>query len=112
MLVSSGNLFEQARGDRRQEIATVLVNGPNLRIERIISLGQESAPGFWYDQPWAECVALLAGSAGMRFEGETGVRALAPGDYFLIPAHRKHRVEWTSKDTPAIWLAVHFPDFE
>jgi cupin 2 domain-containing protein len=35
---------------------------------------------------------------------------LSEGDYILIPARVKHRVEWTSKDHATIWLAVHYPE--
>jgi cupin 2 domain-containing protein len=73
-------------------------------------MGQEIPPGFWYDQPWAEWVVVLAGSAGLRFEGEAEVKVLSEGDYILIPARVKHRVEWTSKDHATIWLAVHYPE--
>jgi cupin 2 domain-containing protein len=52
---------------------------------------------------------VLAGSAGLRFEGEADVKVLSEGDYILIPARVKHRVEWTDKDHATIWLAVHFP---
>jgi cupin 2 domain-containing protein len=110
MLASSANLFEGSQGDVRQEIVTGLLDTPNLKIERIVSLGQCSPPRFWYDQPWAEWVLVLAGSAGLCFEGETEVRVLSPGDYVLIPAHLKHRVEWTNQDHATIWLAVHYPE--
>ncbi len=30
------------------------------------------------------------------------------GDFINIPAHKKHRVEWTTPDEPTIWLAVRF----
>jgi cupin 2 domain-containing protein len=106
--LASGNLFEPAQGDVRQEIVTRLFDTPNLKIERIVSLGQQSPPGFWYDQPWAEWIVVLAGAGGLRFEGETEVRVLSPGDYVLIPARAKHRVEWTAKDYATIWLAVHY----
>ena len=53
---------------------------------------------------------VLAGSAGLRFEGEADVKVLSEGDYILIPARVKHRVEWTSKDHATIWLAVHYPE--
>ena len=110
MLTSFGNLFEDAQGDVRQEIVTGLVDTPNLKIERIVSMGQCSPPEFWYDQPWAEWVVLLSGSAGLRFDGEANVRVLAPGDYVLIPARTKHRVEWTNQDHATIWLAIHYPE--
>jgi cupin 2 domain-containing protein len=112
MPASFGNLFHAAPGDKRQEIVTSLVDLPNLKIERIVSLGQKSPPGFWYDQPWAEWVVVLAGSAGLRFEDEAEVKALSEGDHILIPARVKHRVEWTAKDHATIWLAVHYPETE
>ena len=30
------------------------------------------------------------------------------GDYINIPAHKKHRVEWTDPKEETIWLAVHY----
>ena len=59
MLASFGNLFDAVPGDRRQEVVTSLLDTPNLKIERIASMGQRSPPGFWYDQPWAEWVIVL-----------------------------------------------------
>lgn len=86
----------------------MLASSPHVRIERIVSRGQASPPGFWYDQDAAEWVIVLAGSAALLFEGETDPHRLAPGDYLHIPAHRRHRVEWTDPDQATIWLAVHF----
>jgi cupin 2 domain-containing protein len=110
MLASSGNLFEAAPEDMREEHAACLVEARHVRIERIVSMGHASPPGFWYDQAWAEWVVVLAGSAGLRFEGEAEVKVLSEGDYILIPARTKHRVEWTCTDRATIWLAVHFPE--
>jgi cupin 2 domain-containing protein len=112
MLTLVGNLFEAAPEDIREEHVACLVEARHVRIERIVSMGQESPPGFWYDQPWAEWVVVLAGSAGLRFEGEADVKVLSEGDYVLIPARVKHRVEWTNKDRATIWLAVHYPETE
>jgi cupin 2 domain-containing protein len=109
MLALFGNLFEAAPEDVLGEHVACLVEARHLRI---VSLGQKSPPGFWYDQPWAEWVVVLAGSAGLRFEGEAEVKVLGEGDYILIPARVKHRVEWTNKDHPTIWLAVHYPETE
>jgi cupin 2 domain-containing protein len=90
-----------------QEETAVLAALPGVRIERIVSTGQASPAGFWYDQDWAEWVILLAGSAGLLIEGEGAPRILAPGDYLEIPPHVRHRVEWTDADRPTVWLAVH-----
>jgi cupin 2 domain-containing protein len=31
---------------------------------------------------------------------------MKPGVFLNIPAHKKHRVEWTTPSKPTIWLAV------
>jgi cupin 2 domain-containing protein len=92
---------------RPDETVDILARTPQARIERIVSTGQASPPGFWYDQPWDEWVVLLSGSAGLHLHGEPAPRRLAPGDHLLIPAHLRHRVEWTDPDGPTVWLAVH-----
>ena len=90
------------------EIFTTLLQRPGLRIERIVSTGQCSPPGFWYDQAEGEWVLLLAGEARLRFADESTDRRLQPGDWVDIAPHRKHRVEWTSTAPAAVWLAVHY----
>ncbi|MEO1365920.1 MAG: cupin domain-containing protein [Acidobacteriota bacterium] len=94
--------------DDAEERVDVLVQGGRTRVERIVSTGHASPPGFWYDQDEHEWVLLLSGRAGLRFENEKEVRRLAPGDQVHIPAHARHRVEWTAKDEPTIWLAVFY----
>ena len=102
------NLFaEVATADGSEEVITEILARPGVRIERIVSTGQASPPGFWYDQPWDEWVTVLAGAARLRFESEPEDRELGPGDHVFIQAHARHRVEWTSADPPTIWLAVH-----
>jgi cupin 2 domain-containing protein len=79
-----------------------------VRVERIVSFGHASPPGFWYDQPWHEWVVLLTGAARVLFEGDSAPVQLGPGDSLDIPAGRRHRVEWTAPDGPTVWLAVHY----
>jgi len=81
-----------------------LLTRPGLRIERIVSSGQSTPPGQWMDQAWDEWVLLVCGRAGLTLEGGSPM-TLSPGDWLLIPAHRRHRVDWTQ--TPTVWLAVH-----
>ena len=105
------NLFAQlpATGNAAaQEIFEALLVRPGVRIERIISTGQASPPGFWYDQPGGEWVVVLMGSAGLRLADETAERVLGPGDFLDIPAGCRHRVEWTAADVTTVWLAVHY----
>jgi len=106
---NTGNIFANlpVMGKADEDIAA-LMDVPGLRVERIVSTGQASPPGFWYDQPRAEWVLLLSGAARLRFDGEDEARALKPGDYVFIPARRRHRVDWTSPDEPTVWLALHF----
>ncbi|MBK4718259.1 cupin domain-containing protein [Azospirillum sp. YIM DDC1] len=77
-----------------------------VRIERILSTGQASPEGFWYEQDWDEFVLVVQGAARLQLEGEAE-RALGPGDWVMIPARRRHRVAWTDPDAPTVWLAVH-----
>lgn len=103
-----GNLFANLTTPLAEEEFTTLLQTPGVRIERIVSTGQCSPPGFWYDQPLGEWVVLLAGEAGLRFADEEQARTLGTGDWVEIAAHRRHRVEWTSMTPPAIWLAIHY----
>ena len=104
----SGNLVRALAVARRGEQVDVLAETAGLRIERIISWGQVTPPGQWYDGERDEWVAVLSGAARLRFEGESAPRALAPGDWLRIPAHVRHRVEWTDPERATVWLAVHF----
>jgi hypothetical protein len=45
------------------------------------------------------------------FEGNDNIIELEPGDYINIPAHLKHRVEWTDPDIETVWLAVMWRNF-
>lgn len=85
-----------------------LLSRPGLRIERIVSTGHASPPGFWYDQPRAEWVLVLQGEALLRIETESEPRRLRAGDFANLPARCRHRVEWTRPDQPTVWLAVHY----
>lgn len=101
------NLFAEVAADRSEEVITEILARPGVRIERIVSTGQASPSGLWYDQPWDEWVAVLVGAARLRFESEPEDRYLGPGDHVFIPAHARHRVEWTNADPPTMWLAIH-----
>jgi cupin 2 domain-containing protein len=101
-------LFENIPAELPEERFETLVAADCVKIERIISQGQASPEGFWYDQEENEFVLVLQGSAGLRMEGEDAPIVLNPGDYVDIPAHVRHRVEWTDPSGATIWLAVHY----
>lgn len=100
------NLFDNIPADLPDELSDTLATGSHVRIERIISSGQASPEGSWYDQDRAEWVIVLQGAARLLFDGDDEPVHLRPGDYLNIPAHRKHRVAWTSTGEPTVWLAV------
>jgi cupin 2 domain-containing protein len=106
--MGAGNLFANVPHRLADEQVQELLAAPNVTIERIVSIGHSTAVNQWYDQERAEWVLLLAGSAGLLFEGECEPVRLEPGSYVHIPAHRRHRVEWTDSAVPTVWLAVHF----
>jgi cupin 2 domain-containing protein len=107
--MEQGNLFADLRdaAAEAEEVGTLLAT-PALRIERIVSRGQASPPGFWYDQGWAEWVLVLRGAADLLCEGEATPWRLVAGDFLHLPAHRRHRVEWTDPTEPTLWLAIHY----
>ena len=96
------NIFELPELDLSEELTTVLAESENVRIERIVSTGQESQ---WYDQDCAEYVILLDGNAIIEFECGKCV-SLTKGDTLLIEPHERHRVSYTSSNPPCIWLCV------
>ena len=106
-MVHLENLFTDIPAELPDELVQVLLGGSGLRIERIVSLGHASPEGFWYDQEAGEWVLLLKGAARLRFEGDEPIE-LQPGSFVNIPAHRRHRVEWTDPGEPTVWLAVHY----
>jgi cupin 2 domain-containing protein len=107
-MIDPTNLFADIPPNLTDEQFTTLLDAANVRIERIVSHGHASPEGFWYDQDQHESVVVLKGAARLRFEDET--IELKPGDFIAIPAHKKHRVDWTTPDEPTIWLAVHYGD--
>ena len=108
--MKKGNLFRNLPDALDEEHLLEIASNSCLRIERIVSRGQASPPGFWYDQPTTEWVAVLQGEARLEFDDELPAISMRPGDYIEIPAHRKHRVAWTTPNEPTVWLAIHWPE--
>ncbi len=106
--MKSGNIYTDIPVHFPEELTEVLVGASRVRIERIVSDSHCSPDGFWYDQAEAEFVLILEGSAALRFEGVEDLTLLKPGDWVDIPAHVRHRVEWTDPGRKTIWLAVFY----
>ena len=102
------NIFQTKGISTKKEYFEEVLSTPDFRLERIISKGHATPEGEWYDQDQNEWVMLLKGKAALRFV-DTDVRTvLCPGDYLLIPAHQRHRVEWTSAEEETVWMALFF----
>ncbi|MDD5268314.1 MAG: cupin domain-containing protein [Methylococcales bacterium] len=101
------NIFAQIPEHLPEELFECIFKKDNIIIERIVSNGHISPVGQWYDQARDEWVILLQGKATLLFEKDQNLITLTPGDYLLIPAHTRHRVEWTQPDFNTVWLAIH-----
>ena len=109
--MSAGNLWHGIPAEELpQELFTTLHQACGIRIERIVSHGHSSSPGFWYDQAEHEWIVVLQGNAELQFEGEPQPRTLSRGSYLNIPAHLRHRVIWTDPAEKTIWLAIYYGD--
>jgi len=102
------NLFHDIPSHLPTELIEIISGSDAVRIERIISRGHTSAPDAWYDQDNHEFVVLLQGRARLQFAGSDALVSLKPGDYLCIPAHQRHRVDWTDPEHDTVWLAVHY----
>lgn len=106
-MINARNLFADIPDEKTKEVFEELLRGGNFRVERIVSHGEASPDGSWYDQDENEWVMLLSGAAELSFDDGSRV-VLAPGDCILIPGHTRHRVEKTDRNRETIWLAIHF----
>ena len=89
------------------ELVEKILDSPSILIERVVSTGQVTPPGEWYDQEQDEWLIVLQGAGELSYEDGSRIK-LATGDYLFIPAHLKHRVEYTSTEPPCIWLTIFF----
>lgn len=107
--METGSLHSAIPATLPDELVDTLASGRDVRIERIVSKGHCSPPGYWYDQDQQEWVLLVQGEAVLRFERDNRSVRLTAGTYVHIAAHERHRVEWTAEQSETIWLAVFYP---
>jgi len=107
-MTTKGSLFEGIPAELPEELFETLCAADNVKIERIVSRGQASPEGFWYDQGENEFVVVVKGSAGLRLANHEETVVLQAGNYLIIPAGVKHRVEWTDPASETVWLAVFY----
>lgn len=101
------NIYHNIPPDSSDEIFEPLESAEHIKIERIVSRGQQSPDSGWYDQDDNEWVLLLKGKASIEFE-DGAVTHLGEGDYLNIKAHEKHRVLAADTATETVWLAIHY----
>ena len=99
------NIFDVLDPLPHEEEFTELLGSSDVRIERIVSTGQATPPGQWYDQPEDEWVVLIQGEAVLDYESGETLR-MSAGDHILLPARCRHQVAYTSTQQPCIWIAV------
>ena len=103
----SGNLFADIPGVMETEQFADLYAAPRIRIERIVSTGQATPTLEWLDRAGLDRMGRTSHRSGRHpTRRRTGPRTLEPGDWLLIPARKRHRVEWTDLSGTTIWLAV------
>lgn len=108
--MTTQNLFDNLQTSLPDELFETLCAGKSFTMKRIVSTGQSTPSNEWYDQEAHEWVLVLQGEAGIVFQDDPGEVTLKAGDYLLIPAKKRHRVAWTSTESPTVWLALHFKD--
>lgn len=101
------NILSRLPSKTEDEAFETLALGQGVRIERIVSSGQRSEEGFWYEQTEEEWVMVVKGKAILTWKNGEQV-PLGAGDYVTIPALCGHRVEWTDPDQETVWLAVYY----
>jgi cupin 2 domain-containing protein len=106
--MSPKNLLDDIPAALPEELFTPLLEGNSFRIERIVSQGHASPPGFWYDQDDDEWFIVLEGCAVLEIEGFCETFELLRGSYMRVPAHTRHRVVWTDPSERTVWLAIHY----
>ena len=62
------SLFDSVPSNLPEEQFSTLLQTENFRLVRIVSTGQTTPEGEWYDQEENEWVLVLQGSAKIRFE--------------------------------------------
>lgn len=98
------NLFDIPQIELNEELTTLIMKNENIRVERIISTGQTTD---WYEQDQYELVFLLSGNAKIEYENKEIIE-LKAGDTIKIPKHKRHRVAFTSKTPPCVWLCIFY----
>lgn len=105
--MKTNNIFKNIPTNLDEELFEDIISKDGVKIQRIVSQAHTTPDNEWYDQAEDEWVIVLQGSAIIAFEDEKDVK-LEVGDHLNIPAHKRHRVSWTSEDEKTVWLVVFY----
>ena len=106
MCVEKYNIFDEIIVDKSEEKFFEIFKNETIKVEKIVSNGQNSPENFWYEQEKSEFILLLEGFAILELENS--IVELKKGDCLNIEANQKHRVKFTSLDEPTVWFAVFY----
>ncbi len=101
------NIFSAAPFNPDCEYLEKITEHPGFSLERIVSHGHRTPDGSWCDSDQDEWVVLLSGGARIQIENQQSLVDMQPGSHLTIPAHTRHRVEWTDETCETVWLALH-----
>lgn len=101
------NIFDDFPKNDDKEFIEEILSAKDFKLDRIISEGHNSPPNFWYDQDKNEFIFLLKGKAELSFDNGEKYE-LIPGDYMIINAHQKHRVDRTDPNQKTFWLTIFY----
>ena len=101
------NLFREIAAGPGESIDTLLGGRGNVTVERIVSHGGRAPAEGVFEQDWTEFVTLMQGHARLVALEPDETFELKAGDWLELPPKRKHYVASTSREPPAVWLAVH-----
>jgi len=116
------NIFDLKDLSEREEIVKILAQNENVKIEKIISIGQTTD---WQESGQNEFVILVQGEAEIEYFENTNLEKneniirdkkntnnkklqLSKGDTVLINKGERHRVSYTSKNPCCIWICIFF----
>lgn len=102
--MTNGEVFKDLPED---SVVEQLCQAKGFRVERVVSYGDCSPEGRWYDLDCDAWVVMIRGGVTLQLDEPEETKYVATGDWIFLPAHRRHRVESSSKEPPAIWLAVY-----
>lgn len=109
-MIEKTNIFDNIQVDKKNEKFFEILHSKTVKIEKIVSNGQQTHEDYWYNQDKNEFVLILDGFAKLQIKENNIIKEieLNKGDYIDIKANVEHRVSYTCTNNPTVWLAVFY----